>query len=477
MYTFMDKDFLLQSETARRLFHQTAAPLPLIDYHCHISPKDIYENRRFDNLAQAWLGGRNDDGSYFGDHYKWRIMRACGIDERYVTGNADGCERIRLFAEALERAAGNPLVHWCNLELQRFFGWEEPLSPANAAGVYRHCTKRLREDPELCVHGILRKFNVAFVGTTDDPTDTLEWHARIAESRALAARVCPSFRPDQAINIAGDGFCAYIQKLARSTGRETIRSMAEVCEALGERLEVFKSLGCRASDHALSYVPFRMASAAEVERIFARAMDGEKLGMEDVEKYQTYLLLWLGREYHRLDIAMQLHYSCLRNVNARMFAKMGPDTGFDMIAQNGHGENIARLLSVLEASGECPKVILYSLNPVDNALLDSIIGCFSCDGLPGKFQHGSAWWFNDTLHGMRQQLESLASIGVLGNFIGMLTDSRSFLSYPRHEYFRRILCDYLGNLAENGEYPTQNGALERIVENICYKNALRYFNL
>lgn len=477
MRSFMHEDFLLQSETARRLFHDFAESLPLVDYHCHISPRDIVEDRRFDDLAQAWLGGRNPDGSYFGDHYKWRVMRACGVPAAFVTGTKDGCERIRLFAQALERAAGNPLVHWCNLELRRFFGWEEPLSPRNAAAVYEYCTQRLRTDPELSVQGILRKFNLLFIGTTDDPIDGLEWHARLAGRKDMRALVCPSFRPDRALDIGADGFAEYIHRLARSVGRATLRTVGQVCEALGERLEAFSALGCRAADHALEFVPFRPAAADEVERAFAAAMRGEKPDAQAVEAYQTYLLMWLGGEYHRLGIAMQIHHACLRNVNARMYGEMGPDAGFDMIAQRPCGRNIARLISALDARGACPKMILYSLHPADDALLDSLIGCFSAEGVPGKFQHGSAWWFNDTRSGMYRQLDSLASIGVLGNFIGMLTDSRSFLSYPRHEYFRRILCNYLGRLVEDGEYPPDMDALRRLVEGICFRNAVRYFDL
>ena len=477
MRKFMDEDFLLQSETARHLFHDIAEHLPLVDYHCHISAKDICEDRRFDDLAQAWLGGRNADGSYFGDHYKWRIMRACGVPEKLITGDADGSERIHAFAQSLERAAGNPMIHWCNLELKRFFGWEEPLCPENAAAVYAHCSKLLREDPALSVHGILRKFRVAFVGTTDDPTDNLQWHESIATQKDVCALVCPSFRPDKALNIGADGFIEYMGKLAESAGRPALRTVQQVCEALSERLEAFKALGCRASDHGLDSIPFRPAPVSEVERIFSEALAGKKPNQQDIEKYQTHLLLHLSREYHRLDIAMQLHYSCMRNVNARMYAEMGSDTGYDMIARQSGAAGIVRLLSALDAEGKCPKTILYSLDPADNAILDSVIGCFSAEGVPGKFQHGSAWWFNDTLHGMYAQLESLASIGVLGNFIGMLTDSRSFLSYPRHEYFRRILCNYVGRLVENGEYPPNEGALKRIIEGICCQNAMRYFSL
>ena len=476
MKAFLDHDFLLKSETAKQLYHNYAASMPLVDYHCHISPKEIYEDRRFDDLAQVWLGGRNADGSYFGDHYKWRLMRACGIDEKYITGDADGAERIEKFAEALEMSIGNPMIHWCNLELRRFFGVTEMLTSKNAREIYAHCSKMLREDPDMSVRGLIRKSNVLFIGTTDDPTDSLEWHEKILGDASIKTMVCPSFRPDKAINIHKDGFVSYIKKLSACAGME-IGSAQDVCAALSIRLEAFAKLGCRASDHGLDTIPYCACTAGEADEIFVRAMNGEALCATDVEKYQTFILLHLGREYARLNIAMQLHYSCARNVNRHAFEIMGPDTGHDMIMQNDCAQGIAQFISRLEYEGKCPRSIFYSLNPSDNALLDSLIGCFYESGVPGKFQHGSAWWFNDTRHGMEEQIRSLASIGALGNFIGMLTDSRSFLSYPRHEYFRRILCNFIGTLVENGEFANDKRILRRIVEGICANNAIAYFNL
>lgn len=477
MKDFMDKDFLLETETARHLFHDYAENLPLVDYHCHISPKEIYEDRRFDDLAQVWLGGQNPDGSFFGDHYKWRLMRSNGISEKYITGSAPNDERIEKFAEALEMAIGNPMYHWTNMELRMFFGITEPLLPENAKEIYEKCGEKLRSDPGMSVRGLIKQSNVAFIGTTDDPADSLEWHVKIAEDPTIDVKVAPSFRPDKAINISKPGFREYIEKLAAVTGRTAIASADEVCAALGERLEFFVSLGCRASDHGLDYIPYRECTTAEADAAFSKAMAGDNVTLEEAEKYQTYILLYLGRAYHRLGVAMQLHYSCLRNMNGRLYKKMGADTGFDMISQNTCGGNVACLLSALDETDQCPKTILYSLNPADNQQLDTILGCFQNDEIPGKIQHGSAWWFNDTKSGMEEQMKSLANLSLLGNFVGMLTDSRSFLSYARHDYFRRILCNIIGTWVENGEYPNNEASLKKIVEGVCYTNAARYFGL
>ena len=477
MRAFMDKDFLLETETARHLFHDYAEHMPLVDYHCHISPREIYENRRFNNLTEVWLGGRNPDGSYFGDHYKWRVMRSNGTPEDYITGDKPAYERYLKFVEALEMAIGNPMYHWCNLELRQFFGFDKPLSLETAEEAWNFCSDKLQHDPELTVRGIIAKANVAMIGTTDDPIDTLEWHKKIAEDPTITVKVCPSFRPDKAVNIAKPGFAEYIGKLAASVGRESLGSVSEVKAALVERLEFFAQMGCRASDHGLDYVPFRPASEEVAEAAFRKVMAGESISVEEAESYQTAILLCLGKAYHRLGIAMQIHYSCLRNMNTRLYRRLGPDTGFDMIAQNSCGGDLAAFLAALDESGECPKTILYSLNPADNEQLGTLIGCFQSDEVPGKIQHGSAWWFNDTKSGMEAQMKSLANLGLLGNFVGMLTDSRSFLSYARHDYFRRIFCNLVGNWVENGEYPDNDAALKRIVEGVSYKNAARYFNL
>ncbi len=477
MKPFMDKDFLLETETAKHVFHDWAEHMPLIDYHCHIPPKEIYEDRRFDNLVQVWLGGKNPDGSFFGDHYKWRVMRSNGVPEEYVTGDKPAYERFLKFVEALQMAIGNPMFHWCHLELKQFFGFEKPLTPETAEECWNHCNDKLRNDPDMTVRGIIKKANVAMVGTTDDPVDSLEWHARIREDKSIEVKVYPSFRPDKAINITKPGFKEYIALLAKSVGKDSLPTAESVCEALLERLDFFKSMGCRASDHGLDYIPYRPGTKDQVEAAYQKAMKGEELSVEEAEYYQTAVLLCLGKAYHKLDIAMQIHYSCYRNANERMFALMGPDTGFDMIAQTTCGVQIARLLSALDKEGCCPKTILYSLNGVDNDMLATMCGCFQSSEVPGKIQLGSAWWFLDTKSGMEAQMRSLANLGLLGNFVGMLTDSRSFLSYARHDYFRRIFCNLLGNWVESGQYPNNGEALKKIAEGVSYRNAARYFGL
>ena len=477
MKAFMDKDFILETETARHLYHDYAAKLPLVDYHCHLNPREIYEDRRFENLAQVWLGGVQPDGSYAGDHYKWRIMRSNGVPEEYITGTKPDYERFLRLVDALEMAIGNPMYHWCNMELQQFFGVTEPLTAESAERIWNHCNKLLKEDPDMSARGLIRKANVAMIGTTDDPIDDLQWHEKIAADPTFSTPVLPSFRPDKAINIHKDGFHAYLAKLAKSVDKESLATVEEICDALVERLEFFHAHGCRASDHGIDYVPFCKCTMAEANAIYQKALRHEALTTQEIDAYQTTLLLHLAKAYHRLGIVMQLHYSCLRNNNARIFKLEGPDTGVDSIAQNTCGGNIAQLMSELDEAGQLPKTILYSLNPADNAQLGTLIGCFQDSTIPGKIQHGSAWWFNDNKTGMEEQMITLANLGLLGNFIGMLTDSRSFLSYPRHDYFRRILCNLVGNWVENGEYPNIDSSLKKIVEGVSYRNAARYFGL
>ncbi len=477
MKVFMDKDFLLETETAKHLFHDYAEKMPLVDYHCHLNPREIYEDRRFDNLAQVWLGGAQPDGSYYGDHYKWRVMRSNGIDESYITGNQPDYERFLRFVDSLEMAIGNPMYHWCHLELQKFFGVYEPLTLDSAQRIWNHCNKLLQESPDMTARGLIRKANVAFIGTTDDPIDSLQWHKKLSCDPAFTTVVAPSFRPDKAINIHKAGWSDYIGLLAESVGRAALPTVEDVLSALTQRLEHFHAHGCKASDHGLDYIPFRPFTLAQANTVYQKALRNEPLTAAEIDGYQTVVLLHLGKEYHRLNIAMQLHYSCSRNNNARIFKAQGPDTGVDSISQTTCGESIAQLLSALDEAGTCPKTILYSLNPADNALLGSLIGCFQDASVPGKLQHGSAWWFNDHKTGMQEQMTTLANLGLLGNFIGMLTDSRSFLSYPRHDYFRRILCNLIGNWVENGEYPNNESSLKKIVEGICFRNAQRYFQL
>ncbi len=477
MKNFMDRDFLLETETAKHLFHDYAKKMPLADYHCHLNPREIYEDRRFNNLVEVWLGGL-ENGVLAGDHYKWRMLRSNGVEEDYVTGSKPAYERFLKLAEALEMAIGNPMYHWCHLELQQFFGVTEPLTLESAPRIWEHCNKLLQEDPDMTARGLIRKANVAFIGTTDDPIDSLQWHEKIANDPTIDVKVCPSFRPDKALNIHKDGFVDYIGKLAKAVGKERLATAQDVADALVDRIHFFYDHGCRASDHGFeAVVPFRPVTMAQADAAYQKALCGETLTPEEIEGYQTVLLLACSKTYHKLGIAMQIHYSCLRNTNARMFKRLGPDAGFDAIAQNTTGANIFALLSALDETEQCPKTILYSLNPIDNAQLGTLIGSFQGSEIPGKIQHGSAWWFNDNKTGMEEQMISLANLGLLGNFIGMLTDSRSFLSYARHDYFRRILCNLIGKWVENGEYPNNDASLKKIVEGISFNNAKRYFGI
>ena len=477
MKAFMDKDFLLTTETAKHIFHDYSENLPLIDYHCHISPQEIWEDRRFENISQIWLGGRREDGTYFGDHYKWRVMRSNGVSEEIVTGGADPFDKFYAFAQALEMAIGNPMYHWTNLELHKYFGVTEPLTTENARQIYDHCNEMLRNDPDMTVRGLIRKSNVAYIGTTDDPVDSLEWHEKIAADPSIDFLVCPSFRPDKAINITRPEFTGYMQSLAASVGRTGFDSVQQVLDALTERLAHFKKHGCKASDHGIDYVMYRPCTMEEADAAFRKAMAGEPLSVVEAEQYQTVVLMHLARIYHKNDIVMEIHYSCRRDNNARMFAIEGPDTGFDMIAQTTCIGNIAQLFSALEETGELPKTILFSLDSTDFDRLGTLAGCFQSDEMPGKIQVGPAWWFLDTKDGMEKQMRSLGRLGLLGNFVGMLTDSRSFLSYTRHDYFRRIMCSLIGEWVENGEYPNIESSLRKIVEGISCANAKRYFGI
>ena len=460
MKAFMDQDFLLENETAKTLYHEWAAKMPIIDYHCHLSPRMIAENTRFDNIAQVMLGG---------DHYKWRIMRACGVPERFVTGDAPDREKFQKFAESLSRAPGNPVYHWTHLELRRYFDCDLILNAENAQKIWELCGEKLKT---LRARDMMTRAGVRIVCTTDDPADTLEHHDAIAADKTFAVRVIPAFRPDKAVNIDKEGFLPYIGALSAAAGRE-IRCFADLLDVMRARLDHFDAHGCRAADHGLDYVPYRPCTDQQADAIFQKALSGSSVSEEESEAYQTALLLFFGSEYARRGWVMQLHYGALRNANTCMFRALGPDTGYDAIAAVPTA-GIAPLLDALAQKDLLPKTVLYSLNPMDNALLDTVAGCFAQDGVRGLVQHGSAWWFNDSIEGMEEQMMGLATHGVLGNFIGMLTDSRSFLSYPRHEYFRRILCNLLGRLVEEGRYPCEIGALGALVQDISYRNAVRY---
>ncbi|MBR3714294.1 MAG: glucuronate isomerase [Clostridia bacterium] len=463
---FMDENFLLKNETARKLYHNYAKEMPIIDYHCHINPQEIYEDRKFDNITQIWLGG---------DHYKWRLIRSNGVCENEITGDADDYTKFMNFAKMLPKAIGNPMYHWTHLELKTYFGYDGILNEKTAKEVWDICNAKLAED-DMSVRSIILKSNVKMIGTTDDPIDSLEWHKKLRDEGKFPVAVLPSFRPDKAVNIEKAGFTDYIAKLAKVAEIE-INTAEDVKKALSKRLDYFCELGCKATDHGLDYVVCEEATDAEVEAIFAKALAGEKVTQLEADKYKTAILIHLGREYAKKGIVMQLHYGAQRNTNTAKFNTLGPDTGYDCISTYDCGNAIAKFLNALEIDGLLPKTIIYSLNPHDNELIDTIIGAFQGTEIAGKIQHGSAWWFSDTKSGMEAQLKSLANLSILGNFVGMLTDSRSFLSYTRHEYFRRILCSLIGEWVENGEYPDDDAQLEEIVRGICYNNAEKYFGM
>lgn len=476
MRNFMDNDFMLYNETAKHLFHDYAKDLPIIDYHCHISPQEIYEDRRYDNIAQIWLGGQNPDGSYAGDHYKWRLMRSNGVPEEKVTGNADPYEKFLEFAKTLEMAVGNPMYHWSHLELKKYFGIDTPLTEDNAKEIWDKTSEMLKNDPGLSARGIIRRSNVAYVGTTDDPIDSLEWHEKL-EKEEKGFIVRPSFRPDKAVNITKNGFAEYIGKLAKSVGKDSLDSVDEVCDALSKRLDHFMAHGCKATDHGLDYVMFRKGSDAEAEAAFKKAMKGEAVSREEAEIYQTRLLLFLARKYHEKNVVMEIHYSCTRNVNERVCSAQGPDTGYDMIAKSNCGDELAAFFSELDKTKELPRTIVFSLDHNDFNQISTCLGAFQSEETAGKMQLGAAWWFLDSRDGMEEQMRSLGNLGLLGNFVGMLTDSRSLLSYTRHEYFRRIACNLIGKWVEDGEYPCNEKSLKKIIEGISYYNAKKYFGI
>ncbi len=464
MKTFMDDDFLLSTETAQRLFHKYAKKMPIVDYHCHIDPQEIAEDRQFSNITQVWLGG---------DHYKWRQMRSDGVDEYYITGGASDWEKFQKWAETLEKLIGNPLYHWSHMELSRYFGYHGYLNRENAKEVWELCNEKLKT-PEMSVRGLIKQSGVRLICTTDDPVDSLKWHTQIKEDEAFDVTVLPAWRPDKATNIEAAIFPEYIKQLSLASGKE-IKTFEDLKSAILCRMGYFSERGCRVSDHGLDYVMCVPASGEEIEGIFQKGLAKEPLSFAEIAKYKTAFLTFLGREYHRLGWVMQLHYGCKRDNNSRMFKQLGPDTGYDSISNYAPAGQLADFLDSLASPGQLPKTILYSLNPSDNAVIGTIMGCFQDSSAVGKIQQGSAWWFNDNKEGMIQQLTSLANLGILSNFVGMLTDSRSFLSYTRHEYFRRILCELIGGWVEGGEYPDDEAALERIVKGICYDNAINYF--
>ncbi|WP_054028428.1 glucuronate isomerase [Bacillus sp. FJAT-28004] len=466
MKPFMDDHFLLSNETAIKLYHDFAKDMPIIDYHCHLSPQQIFENKSFENITEAWL---------YGDHYKWRAMRANGIEERYVTGGegVTDYERFEAWAKTVPQTIGNPLYQWSHLELRRYFGVYELINEKNAPFIWEQVNAKLATG-QFKARDLVKMSNVEVICTTDDPVDSLEYHIAIKDLEDFNVQVLPSFRPDKALEINRATFLEWIGKLGEAAAM-TINSYDALLEALAARVKFFDEVGCKVSDHALDYVAYAETTKAEAAAIFAKALNGVTVSMEEEKQYKTFTLLFLGRLYAERGWAMQFHINAARNNSSRMFGKLGPDTGFDSINDSVVAYPLTRLLDALDMDDALPKTIVYSLNAKDNDVLGSIIGSFQGGGVPGKIQLGSAWWFNDTKNGMLDQMNTLANQGLLSRFVGMLTDSRSFLSYTRHEYFRRLLCNLLGEWVENGEAPQDMELLGEMVQNISYRNAKAYF--
>jgi glucuronate isomerase len=489
MKQFMDKDFLLSTATAQKLYHEAAAGEPVFDYHCHLMPREIAENRRFPDLASVWLGG---------DHYKWRVMRANGVPERLVTGSGEPYDKFLAWADTVPRLIGNPLYHWTHLELQRYFDIYEPLNPQSAPEIWKAANERLANDPSLSVFGIFKKFNIFALGTTDDPADNLEWHGQVRTQGETNTKVLPSFRPDRILNIEKPDFAGYIAELGKSA-RKNIKNLDDLLDAIRSRINFFHNAGCRISDHALNYIPYMTASTdpyparpaeidfiqweQEMKSVFVRAMHGEALNRWEIESWMTFMLNFLGGEYTERGWAMQVHVAAIRDNNSTALASLGPNTGYDAVDDFPIAERLSHLLDLLSSGGKLPKTILYSLNINDLYPIATLMGCFQGETdpakqtMPGKMQLGSGWWFLDHIDGMETQMRLLGNTGLLSHFVGMLTDSRSFLSYPRHEYFRRILCNILGTWAENGEIPNDFDLLGGMVRDISFRNAQRYFDV
>lgn len=464
MKTFLDSNFLLQSDTAELLYHKYATGMPVIDYHCHLDPVLIAADHRFDNLTQAWL---------YGDHYKWRAMRANGIPEQYITGDATDEEKFTRWAETVPYTVRNPLYHWTHLELQRYFNITSHLSPVTCHSIYEEASAKLRR-PDFSVRQLLEKINVEVVCTTDDPADNLESHRAIAAS-GWKVKVLPAWRPDKAMAVENPaGWNQYLDRLSTVTGIEvaTFRNLLEVLE---ERHEFFHSMGCRLSDHGLNTFYSDTYTDQEIDRIFNQVRSGNPVSEESVRKFKSAML----HEFAVMDAdkgwVQQFHIGAMRNTNSRMIRKLGPDTGYDSIGDEPVALPMARFFDRLEKEGKLARTILYNLNPCDNEVMATMTGNFQDGSVPGKMQWGSGWWYLDQQDGMEKQLNTLSNMGLLSRFIGMLTDSRSFLSFPRHEYFRRTLCNLIGGDVENGKLPRDIEWLGQLVKNICYHNASQYF--
>ncbi|NLY68927.1 MAG: glucuronate isomerase [Clostridiales bacterium] len=477
MKKFMGKNFLLNSEPARDLYHNYAAKLPIIDYHCHLNPREIAEDRKFSNITELWIGNPNDGG----DHYKWRAMRSCGIHEKYITGDASDYEKFRAYAEAMPKLAGNPLYHWSHLELRRYFGWEGVLSPETCDEVWELAADKLAES-EFSARSIITRSNVELICTTDDPADTLEYHDRLAdayERGEFKTRVLPAFRPDRAVNCEREGYADYIERLSEVSGVK-IDSFDSLCDALSKRMDFFAQRGCRVSDHGMdTAVTFELAeNRKQLDDTLAAALEGKPLTEKQIAAFKTALYCRLAAEYRRRGWVMQIHYGVLRNVNPVFWKTLGPDCGCDVICGRPSTYELAMLLGKITEESGLPRTIIYSINPADNAAVGALIGAFqqSEDGVPLVYQ-GSAWWFCDHKQGMREQMVSLANLSAIGCFPGMLTDSRSFVSYTRHEYFRRIFCDLVGEWIEYGELPADLDMAAQLVMDVCYNNIKRILDI
>ena len=466
---FINEDFMLKSETAKYLYHEKAKNMPVIDYHCHINPKDIAEDRKYNNIAEIWLT--------CGDHYKWRAIRANGYGEEYITGDASDYEKFSAWANTLPKCIGNPLYIWAHLELKKYFGYNGDLNAGTLDKVWDLCNEKLKN---MSARQIIKDSDVKLICTTDDPVDSLEYHKKIKSDASFDTRVLPAFRPDKGLHIEKPGFTEYISKLSEACNIE-IKDFRSLCDAYIKRLDYFVEHGCKTADNGFEHVSYFRVSAEHADDLFKRVLNDQKFDPAEAEIYKTELMLFLAEEYHKRNLVMQIHFGVGRNNSDRLFKLYGPDAGGDNIGGYNCIYNLSKLLNELDKKNILPKTVLYSINPTDNAALVALMGCFQnndCGIEPngaGKMQHGSAWWFNDTNTGMRDQLINLANGGLLANFIGMLTDSRSFLSYTRHDYFRRILCDIIGGFAENGEYPGDSGYLSEIVGDICCSNANGYF--
>lgn len=464
MKPFLDTDFLLSNKTAQRLYHETSASQPILDYHCHLAVKDIAENRRFNNLHEIWLEG---------DHYKWRAMRANGVPERYITGEASPYEKFLAWAKTVPYTLRNPLYHWTHLELQRYFGITDLLDESSAPSIWDRANAALAAD--LTTYGILKKFHVEVVCTTDDPTDDLCYHATIAESN-LSTRVFPAFRPDKALGVGSPEFLSCTRQLSK-VAKIDIRDLNSFLDALRKRHEDFHALGCRLSDHGLDHCYATPCSDKAAGTIFGKALEGNTIAQDEQEQFASFLMLFFGRLDAEKGWTKQLHLGALRNVNSATCRAVGPDAGYDTVGDFPQIAPLAAYLDLLARENAQPRIILYNNNPRDTFAFATLIGSFQGGDEPGKIQYGSAWWFLDQKEGITSQINALSNVGLLSRFIGMVTDSRSFMSYPRHEYFRRVLCDIIGQDVERGDLPNDNALLRRLIEDVCYRNAKRYLKL